>query len=84
MTSGQPQPQIDPMQLNFGMTPVQVNGPQGQAEIRLLIQIADIAGMSGSVCVTIPAARIIMYKLREAIEKAETTIIKPPSALAEA
>jgi len=82
MTPGQPQ--IDPMQLNIAMTPVQVQGPQGQQEIRVLLQINDIAGMQFALCLAVPAARTIMYKLREVIEKAETTIIKPPSAIANA
>jgi hypothetical protein len=73
------QPQIDPMQLNIAMTPVQVQGPQGQQEIRILLQVSDIAGMQFSLCLAIPAARTIMYKMREVIETAETTIIKPPS-----
>jgi hypothetical protein len=76
-TVGQKQP--DPTQLNFGATPVQV----GQ-EIRLAIQIGDVAGLAFSMLLTQEAARVFMYMIREGIEKAEATIIKPPSGLASA
>jgi len=77
-------PAVDPYQLNFAITAVQVSGPQGQQEIRLLLQCSDIVGLSFNLCLSIPAARSVMYALRDNIEKAETTIIKPPSAIASA
>lgn len=70
---------VDPYQLNFAFTPIQTGD-----EIRLAIQVNDIAGIYGSVVLTISAARQIMYKLREGIEAAETTIVKPQSMIASA
>ena len=77
-------PAVDPYQLNFALTLVQIQGWQGQQEIRLLLQCSDVAGLSLTLCLSIPAARSVMYALRDGIEKAETTIIKPPSAIASA
>lgn len=75
----QTQQPVDATQLNFGATPVQV----GQ-EIRIAIQVGDVAGLAFSMLLTQQAARALMYLIRDGIEKAETTIVKPQSGLASA
>lgn len=77
--AGQAQQSVDPTRLNFGATPVQIGD-----EVRLVIQISDVAGLAFNMMLTQQAARAFMYLIRDGIEKAEATIIKPASGLASA
>ncbi len=70
---------VDPYQLNLAATPFQAGD-----EIRLMVQVSDIAGMQFALALSIHAARAMMYMLRDGIEKAETTIVKPQSMVASA
>jgi len=65
--------------LNFAATPMQV----GQ-EIRVMVQIGDIAGLSFTMLLTQDAARAISKAIKEGVENAEVTVIKPASAIARA
>ncbi len=65
---------VDPYQLNLAATPFQADN-----DVRLMVQVSDIAGMQFALALSIPAARAMMHMLRQGIEKAETTIVKPQS-----
>ena len=70
---------VDPYRLNLAATPFQAGD-----EIRLMVQVSDIAGMQFALALSVPAARAMMYMLRDGIEKAEITIVKPQSMIASA
>lgn len=65
--------------LNFQATPVQM-GP----EIRVLVQVGDIAGMTFTLALTQDGARAVSKLLKEGVEKAEVMIVKPPGLVASA
>lgn len=83
MMSDQKRTQImaEATRLNFAVTPVQLPGAQ---EIRVMVQIGDIAGLSFTMLLTQDVARLLSKAIKEGVEKAEVTVIKPQSAIASA
>jgi hypothetical protein len=75
----QSQIMVQATRLNIAVTPVQVGD-----EIRVLVQIADIAGLSFTMSLTQDAARAISRAIKQGIEAAEVQIVKPQSAIASA
>lgn len=72
--------QIEAMtQLGYNVQPVQL----GQ-EIRLLVQIATQVGVTCQFILTIDAARLLSKTIKEGVERAEVTLVKPQSVIATA
>lgn len=72
-----PQPVPAPTSdLQINAVPVQVGN-----EIKVLIQIGDRFGLSMGLCWPIDVARNFSKAIKNAVEQAETTIVKPPSAI---
>ena len=70
-TSAQPQNvPIDTLQ--FSATPVQTGD-----EIRVLVQIADMIGISFAAMLNQKAANALWHTIREGCNAAETTLVKP-------
>jgi hypothetical protein len=65
--------------LNFAAQPMQLGN-----EMRVLVQVADVAGMSFSLLLTQDAARALSKAIKEGVELAEVAILKPQSAIANA
>ena len=75
-----PQEQLsEATRLNFAAQPMQLGN-----EMRVLVQIADVAGMSFSLLLTQDAARALSKAIKEGVELAEVAILKPQSAIANA
>lgn len=72
----QSQIMLQSTRLDIQVTPVQVAD-----EIRVLVQIADIAGMSFTLSLTQDAARAISRAIKQGVETAKVQIVKPPSAI---
>jgi hypothetical protein len=62
---------------------LQINAVSVQVgnEIKVLIQIGDRFGLSMGLCWPIDVARNFSKAIKNAVEQAETTIVKPPSAI---
>jgi len=65
--------------LGYNVQPVQ----QGQ-EIRLLVQIATNVGVMCQFVFTIEAARLLSKTIKDGVERAEVTLVKPQSVIATA
>ena len=65
--------------LNFHVSPIQVG-----EEIRVLVQIGDIAGMAFTLSLTQDAARALSKVIKDGVQRAEVTLVKPTSAIATA
>jgi len=65
--------------LNFAAQPMQLGN-----EMRVLVQVADVAGMSFSLLLTQDAARALSKAIKEGVELAEVAILKPLSQLSQA
>ena len=77
-TSPQSQPQAAP-DMTFTVQPMQIAN-----EIRVVIQVQDLAGMTFVLLLTQQNARTLSKLIKEGVEKAEVTLVKPQSALATA
>ena len=73
-TSPQPVPN-----LQFNITPVQMG-----EQIILQISVADAAGMSLTLFLSQDVARLFSRAIKEGVEKAEVTLVKPVSRIASA
>ncbi len=65
--------------LGFNVQPIQ-SGDQ----ILVLIQIATNVGVMNQLVLTIDAARMLSKTIKDGVEKAEVTLVKPQSAIATA
>lgn len=62
--------------LQCNVTPVQVGN-----EIKVLVQIAAAIGVTNQYVLDIGAARSVWRTIKEGVEKAEQTLVKPQSGL---
>lgn len=62
--------------LNYNVTPVQVGD-----EIKVIVQIAAAIGVTNQYVLSIDAARALSKTIKEGVEKAEVTLVKPQSGL---
>jgi len=65
--------------MTFTVQPMQIAN-----EIRVVIQVQDLAGMTFVLLLTQQNARTLSKLIKEGVEKAEVTLVKPQSALATA
>ena len=79
MTPEEQQQVAQLVQLNYNVAPVQV----GQ-EIRLLIQVATNVGVMCQFVLAVDAARALSKIIKEGVERAEVTLLKPQSLIASA
>ena len=67
------------MQLGYNVQPVQLND-----EIRVLVQIATQVGVMAQFVLTQDAARLLSKTIKDGVERAEVTLVKPQSVIATA
>lgn len=79
MTPEEQQQVANLMALGYNVQPVQLGN-----EIRLLIQIATQVGVMCQFVLTQDAARLLSKTIKDGVERAAVTLIKPPSAIATA
>jgi hypothetical protein len=72
-------PQAPPPSLQFNVQAVQMG-----SEVCVMVQVGDNVGLSMSLILTQAAAKALARAVREGVDIAEKTIIKPQSAIATA
>ena len=65
--------------LGYNVEPVQLGN-----EIRLLVQIATQVGVMCQFVLTVEAARALSKTVKDGVERAEVTLVKPQSVIATA
>ena len=69
--------------LDYSITPVQIGNP-GHEEIRVLVQIGTRIGVTSQYLLTQEAARMLSKAIKDGVERAEVTLVKPQSVIANA
>ena len=65
--------------MQFNVAPVQIGD-----QVMVLVQVADTAGVMVQFTFSQDVARIFSKAIKDGVEKAEVTLVKPPSMLAQA